>query len=90
MPLEFRGHAVFDQVTESVRFAGYPDSKPWQTRVVICLITRGALQELAQETGSEPEEMLAAFERNAKTIYEIASSEFDSGNWRPTITEEMI
>ncbi len=90
MPLEFRGHPVFDPLTGSVRFAGFPDSKPWQTRVVICLITRGALQELAQEMGSEPAEILTAFENNAKTIYELASSEFDTGNWRPTITEEMI
>jgi hypothetical protein len=90
MPPELRGHPVFDLLTESVRFAGFPDSKPWQTRVVICLITRGALQELAQEMGPEPEESLAAFESNAKTIHEIASSEFDTGNWRPTITDEMI
>jgi hypothetical protein len=90
MPLEFSGTAVFDPVSSSVRFAGFPNSRPWQTRVVICQITKGALQGLAHETASEPEKLLAAFERHAQTIHELASSEFDFGNWRPTITEKMI
>ena len=90
MPLEFRGRAVLDPTAGSVRFAGFPDSKPWQTRVIICQITKGALQSLARDTQSEPEKLLAAFETNAQVIYEIASSEFDTGNWQPTITEEMI
>jgi hypothetical protein len=90
MPLEFRGPALFDPASRSIRFAGFPNSQTWQTRVVICQITKDALQGLARDDASEPDRLLAAFERHAQTIHELASSEFDSGNWRPTITEEMV
>jgi|GEM_PF-5955649 hypothetical protein len=90
MPLEFRGPALFDPTSKSVRFAGFPNSQTWQTRVVICQITKGALQGLSHENASEPDRLLAAFERHVQTIHELASCEFDTGNWRPTITEEMV
>lgn len=90
MPLEFRGPALFDPASKSVRFAGFPNSQTWQTRVVICQITKGALEGLAHEEVSEPDRLLAAFDRHAEMIHELASYEFDTGNWHPTITKEMV
>lgn len=90
MPLEFRGNAAVDPETGSVRFAGFPNARPWQTRVVICQVTKSALQLLSLNDDDSPERLLATFEKNATLMHGIASSEFDTGDWAPTITEEML
>ena len=73
----------------SIRFTGYPDGSA-KPNVVICHITRGALEYLCGEPNIGAEKMLHAFNAHLSEIRAAACSMFETGTAEPVISEDTL
>ncbi len=87
MPLIFRGPPILTPNASSVRFTAYSNNQP--PRLVVCHITRGALQALTLRKMSGGT-MLRCFEEHLSLIHRTASAEFDRRGVDPVLTEENM
>ncbi len=89
MPLEFRGTAIIHPSLSAVRFAGYPRrGKEFPT--VICEVTADALRYLGHITHPTEEALMSAFEAHKAEIEVLASSLYDAGAHRPSVTLKEV
>ena len=89
MPLKFRGPPILNPTKGSVRFTGYPEGAG-DTRVIVCQVTRGALESLTRNPTLTADGMLGIYNAHIAVIRAAANALFDSGSDEPHISEETL
>ena len=89
MRLTFRGPPILSSSKGAIRFTGYQSASPAPT-VVICHVTRDALEYLSRNPEINAAGMLSSFNEHRSVIRGAACAPFESGQTEPVITAEVL
>jgi len=90
LALTFDSIAVFDPVSQGVKFAGRHVDPTGTERFVICLVSGEALRARFQLEDPSPDQLLAAYSEIKNDIHRMAARRFATGEKRPSISAEDL